>query len=260
MSYFHALFLGIIQGITEFLPISSSGHMIFFEEIFGLETSSLLPFDVSVHIGSLIAIIVYFWKNWEDFLKNTFQSAIAREKIYKTDIFRLFIGTLPVAIIGVFLQPILEHNFRSITPILICWTILGIILFSSKFIKQKNTPITNLKSFIIGIAQTIALLPGISRSGSTIITAQLLGISKEKAAEFSFFLGAVAIFGGGILTAGKIQDWSHWDIYLIGVIASFISSFFSIKFLMHIFKKHNLSPFSYYLWGIVILGIIIKTL
>ena len=250
MSLLQAFFLGIIQGITEFLPISSSGHLIVFENIFGLSVAELFTFDIAVHAGSLLAIVWYFYKQWKSFFVSTLQDIRSVRRWKNSQFLLLIIGTIPAIIIGLLWKDSIEVYFRNTLTVALFWIIIGILLYFSVYAKEKTDIISPKQSLLIGIVQACAILPGISRSGSTILTAMFLGIRRQKAAEFSFFLGAIAIFGAMILTllSENISEL-FTPVTIIGFLSSSLSSLFAVSWLMKILKSGTLRPFAYYLWG-----------
>ncbi|OGJ50242.1 hypothetical protein A2335_04185 [Candidatus Peregrinibacteria bacterium RIFOXYB2_FULL_32_7] len=247
MSLLQSLLLGLLQGITEFLPISSSGHLVLGEYFLNLEFESLKSFDVVLHVGSLLAILIYFYKDFSNIIKNIFnikgQSAV----------FKLFIATIPAVIIGLTLEEQIDSIFRNPKMIAIVMIFTGLIFFlSEKFPKDKDKTKISLKNmFLIGIAQAIAIIPGISRSGSTIAMGLFQGIKREQAAKISFMLGSIAIFGAGLLTSLKIEhnesETLSIEILLAGFISSLLASLLSISWLMKFLKNHKLNVFGGYL-------------
>ena len=257
MTYFDALFLGILQGLTEFLPVSSSGHLVLFESILGLEfnESTLKGFDVVLHFGTLLAIIIYFKNDLINLFKGVEKSLKTKKLDKESTLFRnLLIATIPALFVGFFFNDLLDELFRNVKSVGIMLGLTGLVLIlSEKFPQKKQSREINLKeSILIGIAQSIALIPGISRSGSTISTAMFQGISRDEAARFAFLMAIPAISAatGYILLKallGKIV-FPEIGLLLTGFIASLISSYLCVKFLMHFIRKHSLSIFSYYLF------------
>lgn len=248
MTIWQSLILGIMQGITEFLPISSSGHLILAEAAFNLEIESLTSFDILLHIGSLIGIIVYFRKKiMEIFLKD------------KKYIGYLIIGTIPAAVVGFTFEDTINTVFREVFPVGIAMLATGALFLISEKFKLKNKNINTKNSLLIGIAQMFALIPGISRSGSTMATGLLTGLERTKAAEFSFLLGAIAITGAGVLQINNINELPSANTSVIGTLASAVTSYFAIKFLMKFYKNNTLKPFAYYLFfiGVIAIGLFI---
>tara|TARA_A100001015_G_C14880899_1_gene668370 strand:+ start:144 stop:902 length:759 start_codon:yes stop_codon:yes gene_type:complete len=241
--------LSFIQGITEFLPVSSSSHLILFSEYSNFQEKSL-SIDVSLHMGSFLAVLTYFFKDITNFIKN------------KVLLFKIIISSIPIMLIGYFLvETNLIENLRNIK--VIAWTtlIFGILLYiSDKNNIDKNIEKDfNLKSAIfIGIFQIISLIPGVSRSGITLTAARLLNFNRVDAAKISFLLsiptlGAVSVFGlKNIINAGDL-NFSFMNLF--SIFASFLFSLLTIKFFLKYLKKFNLKVFVIYriLLGIILL-------
>jgi len=260
MGLFEALFLGLLQGLTEFLPISSSGHLVIVETFLKLDVEKLKIFDVMLHLGSLSAIIIYFWKDFMGLVKGF----LAFLRLYKTNphiqIYQKLIGflivaTIPAVIIGLLFGDSIDYLFRNVWYIGIFMIIVGevFILAEKALAKYKVKKEIGLKqALIIGCAQALALAPGISRSGSTISAGLFLGIPREKAARFSFLMAIPAIIGAGVLTG--VKDLTAGDFnfeiatMLVGFLASLLASFAAVYFLMRFLKNNTLRPFAYYLF------------
>ena len=251
MNLIQVILLSLVEGVTEFLPISSSGHLVLVETIFKLNVEELKSYDVALHIGSLAAILIYFRK--------TILQIITKDRKY---IVYLIIGTIPAVIAGFTLSDFIDKIFRNTLSIGIILILVGVYFLIAEKISSKSAT-RNLQSanyklpLLIGLAQMFALIPGVSRSGSTISTGILLGLERKKAAEFSFLLGSIAITGAGLLTALDITDKIDWQTTGIGFAASLISSYFAIRFLMKFFEKNTLRPFAYYRFAIGLLAIIL---
>lgn len=246
MTFLQAIILGVIQGITEFLPISSSGHLIIFESFFGLNVEELLDFDIALHMGTLLAILIYFRKDIWDLI--TFKNP----KLIKF----LLIATIPAVVLGFAFKDTIEEVLRSPTSVSILMIVVGILFLLPERIFVKKTSALNLpKSILIGFAQSLALMPGVSRSGATILSGTWLGLNREEAARFSFLLGSIAIFGAGILAAKDLDQITiESSVLAAGFAASFVSGIFSIGFLMKFLKKYSLKVFGVYriLFGVLI--------
>lgn len=239
---FQALFLGLVQGLTEFLPISSSGHLILAERFF--QSFSSLSFDAFIHLGSFLAIVTYFWKD----LKEVWH--------YKG---LIIISAIPGAIAGVLLEHIVENYFRTPSLVALNLIIMSIPMILGEVLGKKQYEIkdlTPLKALIIGIFQCLALIPGTSRSGITISAGLLLGLKREISAKFSFLAGAPLILGAGLYEGIKLikSPSLSWDLSLAGFFSSFVFSFLAIFFLIPFLKKHSLYIFVVYR---VFLGIFI---
>jgi len=247
------IILGIIQGLTEWLPISSTGHLKLAEQILDLKAPILL--DVILHVGTLIVILFFFRRDVKGIL-----SALARLD-FKTEhgklISLIIVGTIPTALIGLVFGELVENTFQSLLPIAIAFIICGIILYSAKVGKEKTENVSLLTAIIIGTAQGIAIIPGISRSGATIAVALLLGVKREKAFKFSFLLSIPAILGALGLTVYKQFDelatagLGLFEI-LSGMIAAMIIGYLSLKLLWKILAKKQFHFFAFYCW---ILGV-----
>lgn len=253
MSLWDALILGVLQGITEFLPISSSGHLIIFEKLLGLRVEMLKSFDVAVHMGTLAAILIYFRRDILGLLKavpGLFCPYCRQDNEYGKLILYIIIGTFPAVAAGVFLGDWIDFVFRDAGMVASAMIVVGIIFFAGEFVgkKLRKGKLVWWKALFIGLAQAVALIPGVSRSGSTIVTGLFQGISRENSARFSFLLGAPVIFGAGIFTALKsgVSDTEALPV-LVGFSVSALAGFFAISFLMKFLKKHSLNWFGIYL-------------
>lgn len=254
MNYLINIFLGLIQGVGEFLPISSSAHLILVPYLFNFENNSL-AFDVALHFGTLVAVIIMFSKDYLILLKGVYKKTIKKEDNKENKLFwYLVLATIPGAIIGKLLEDLVENTFRSsIFLIAFFLAVMGLIIyFADKFAekkfknKEKDLYQLSLKdTFLIGISQVIAIFPGFSRSGTTMMTGRLLGASKEATAKFSFLLSVPIILGATIL---KLPDMiSEFNInMLIGIVSSAIFGILSIKFLLSYIKKHDFKVFAFY--------------
>ncbi|MCF8070251.1 MAG: undecaprenyl-diphosphatase UppP [Desulfobacterales bacterium] len=269
MDLFQAVVLGIIQGLTEFLPISSSGHLIIFQHLFGL-TEPALFFDISLHVGTLIAVIVFFRRDIRNILSalqkliiNNSQFSAVHENPDIRITFLIILGSVPTAIIGLFFKNIADRIFSSVTLTGIMLLITGLFLWSTRWIKKTGKDVLKvsvLKAFIIGTVQGLAILPGISRSGSTIVAGLFLGLNRETAAKYSFLLSIPAIIGAEILSLKDLfNDSAVLDLATcLGTVAAGITGYCSLKLLLFIIKKGKLHLFAPYCWlaGVVALTLI----
>ncbi len=235
-----AIILGIIQGITEFLPISSTAHLIIIPALFGWKgTVNTLTFDVALHLGTLVAVLVLFIKDWFNIF--------TKERML---FLYIAIATIPAGIAGIFFERIVEEDLRSPVIISIFLVVVGVVMwFSDKRGKRKKVikDIKLIDALIIGISQAIALIPGVSRSGITISTALLLGLRGEDSARFSFLLSTPVILGATIFEFRNVNIiYFDLDIFISGTVASFFAGIFAIKFLLRYLKNHGLKIFVYY--------------
>ena len=241
MSLFEAILLGIVQGLTEFLPISSSGHLVIFQKFLEVgDTGS--EFEILVHIGTLGSIIVVFF--------NEIKLIIQDVKSHKTQKYILFIiiGTMPAGIFGVGMRDIFESLFHNLTLVGIFLIFTGAVLSLSMLLKKADEQITYTKSILIGFAQALAIFPGISRSGMTICTALFLGIGPKEAARFSFLLAIPAISGAGAIMMVDVGTNFQMSIYVAAaaLISSFFTGLFSLKWLINWLKNGKFYYFGLY--------------
>lgn len=256
MSWLEALILGIIQGLTEFLPVSSSGHLEIGKALFNIEPSGKnLIFTVAVHGATVLSTIVVFWKDIVSLIKGLFRFSDYKKKpcTFNTEtsyILKICISMIPVFIVGIFFKDYVEALFGSGLLIVgIMLLVTASLLSLSHFLASGKHKIRNKDAFIIGIAQAIAVLPGLSRSGATISTGLLLGVKKESIAKFSFLMVLVPILGENILSllSGEFTN-SGIDILplAVGFIAAFVSGLIACKFMINIVKKGKLIYFAIY--------------
>ncbi|MCL2388311.1 MAG: undecaprenyl-diphosphate phosphatase [Defluviitaleaceae bacterium] len=261
MSIFQAIILGIVQGIAEFLPISSSGHLIVMQRVFGMQEPAL-TFDIVVHLGTLVAILIVFWSDVLALIKNPFSKMTGL----------LIVATLPAVIAGLLFRDLIENYLRSGIWLAAAFTVTGFLLVAAdRFTKgvKEEKDISYVDALIIGCLQALALPPGISRSGTTITGALSRGINREAAAKFSFMMAIIAIAGAGTLEVFRLITRSDnicdtYETYgicctlsepavgigamIFGFLAAAIVGYLSIKLLLKLIKACNLRYFSYYVW------------
>ncbi len=247
MEIYQALLLGIIQGITEWLPISSSGHLVIFQHLFGLTPP--LIFDIILHLGSLIVILIVFFKE----IKEIFLGVIRFERKYLKIFGYLIIASIPIGLVGFFLSDQIKSVFNNIRLVGVCLIVSAFLIYFSKYPKKKDKKLNLKNTSIIGIAQSFAILPGLSRSGSTISAALFQGMKREEAVKFSFLLAIPAILGATILEAKNISELPDIKITLIGFFASIVAGYFTLKYLIRLVKNDNFQKFA---WYCLILGLI----
>lgn len=261
MSVIQSIILGIVQGLTEFIPVSSSGHLVLFEKLFGFSDRGL-AFDVVLHLGTLLAIVVYFAKDW----KKIIQDAVTRKSKL---LWYIIIATIPAAVAGLFLEDVIGTIFREILWVATFFIITGLIFLvaekytSYKMIEKKKLDKINWKdSLTIGLVQIISLFPGISRSGATISAGMFRNIKRDEAARFSFLMATLVIFGAGVLGIHQIVQQGKLNGELSDLVLGFISSalvgYFAIKYLMKYLKQGKLNYFAWYLVGIGIILLVMR--
>ncbi len=254
MSNAEAIFLGILQGITEFLPISSSAHL-YIIPYFTHQTYQGLKFDVMLHLASSLAIILYFWRDWLKFVKEGFACPKNEGKF----LWLIAAATVPAGICGIFFERTAEHLFRNPFWIATNLMIFAFLLLAAdlKYSGEKKTLSLTLKdALIIGLFQCLALMPGVSRSGITITAALFLGYNREDSAKISFYLALPVIMGAGLLEGLKLTAADFNLALLFGFVFSLISAILTINFLLSYLQKRNLKIFVYYR---ILLGIAILT-
>jgi undecaprenyl-diphosphatase len=255
MSIIEALVLGLVQGLTEFIPVSSSGHLLITHEIFG-SSENTLSFDVALHVGTLLALLIYFRKELIGLAKNVFskntEGRLAR---------LLIVATIPAVIVGLLFSGYIDDNLRTPTVVAVALIVAGIImLFADKVSKNNkdNKEVTTKQGLIVGVVQSFALIPGVSRSGATMTAGLFAGLGRVQAARFSFLLAVPIIAGSafGILLKDG-GDGSTGGIQLaVGMIAAFMSGMFAIKFMLGVIGKVGLKPFAYYRFAVAVLVLI----
>ena len=237
---FEAIALGIVQGITEFFPVSSTAHLILIPWFFHWsgEVNTLI-FDVALHAGTLSALLICFYNDWlHMFLRDR-----------KTLLF-ILVATIPAGLAGVVFKDLVENQLRS--PLIIaCSTVaFAVLMLVAERYGKRNSDRASFKDWVfIGIAQAIALIPGVSRSGITITAGLFRNLTRESAAKFSFLLSTPVIGGAALLEGRKLLHTPgdyHLDAFAIGFLASFVSGLFAIKVLLRFLKKHPLNIFAYY--------------
>lgn len=269
-NFSQSIILGIVQGITEFLPISSTGHLIIFHQFIDSTLLNNLTFDVFLHLGTLLALIIYFSKDIlqliKGFVLSIFKPDFRRDLNQRLSWF-IIIGTIPVAVIGYFFSDFIENQLRNVWIVIITLSAIAIlfIIVEKKVKTLRSLEIINLgDSLFIGLAQVLSLIPGISRSGITIVAGMSKKLTREAAAKFTFLLAIPAILGVTLNQLNKFWINNLFSelgfIYFVGFISSAITGFFSIKFLLNFLKNHSLIGFAIYrfiLAGILILIFII---
>tara|TARA_B110000908_G_C10168224_1_gene409486 strand:- start:225 stop:1016 length:792 start_codon:yes stop_codon:yes gene_type:complete len=251
MDYFEAFLLGIVQGLTEFLPISSSGHIEISKVILGssFDKNEGLLFTIILHFATSLSTMFFFRKDIIDIFKGLLTKKWNESKKFSLSI---LISMIPAVFIGLLYEDFINSLFNgSLILVAAMLYITGLLLFLSDFLKLKKKEITYKNSFIIGLAQAIAILPGISRSGATIATSVIMGIDREKAARFSFIMVIPLIFGSMFKSMIDYDfNFESFNIIslLIGFISAFITGLFACKWMIRLVKSSKLYYFSIYCW------------
>ncbi len=239
--------LGLVQGLTEFLPVSSSGHLELGKYLFNINPDANFYFSVAVHGATVLSTIAVLWKEIADLLKGFFKFRLNDETKY---VIKIFISMIPVGIAGFFMKDIVEKYFTgNMISLGIQFEITAVVLLIPSFIKSKERPIGYFDSFIIGIAQAIAVLPAISRSGATIATGMMIGNKKSDIAKFSFLMVLIPVIGANLVeikSGGFSTEGTSVSVILAGFVTAFISGYFACKWMINLVKKGKLIWFAVY--------------
>ena len=260
MTYLEAIYLAIIQGLTEFLPISSSAHLILITELMG--STQNLFYDVSLHLGTLIAVCIYFRSD----LKNILQSIIESKSLFKSLLLKqLVISCIPTLLLGFILLDIIDSYLRTSSVIAFTTIFFGIVLFLATLTRSKKTNINQITLYdalIIGIAQSLSLIPGTSRSGITISAGLILGLDNKTASKFSFLMavptiGAIALYQ--IITSDIKSLVNNLDINILGLMVSFVIAYATIDFFIKFINRIGFLPFIVYriILGLTLISVFI---
>jgi len=269
MNLIQAVILGIIQGITEFLPISSSGHLVLFQELLGLNDAvALKAFDIAVHFGTLLAILIYFRKDFWELIRALYLT-VSRQtpttveaatwlKSQQKMMTLLILGTIPAVLVGLFWGDLIDEYLLTPYSVAIMLAVVAVffLLAERKYAGMKHhSTVTIREGLLVGLAQSLALIPGVSRSGATITTGLMLGVERDKAARFSFLLGSVAMVAAAAYAVYKVLQGDYslpsFDVLITGIVTSFASGWLAIAFLMGYLKQHTLAAFAYYRFALV---------
>ncbi len=274
MKIWFAAFLGLVQGLTEFLPVSSSGHLSIFQNMFGMENpeQSHLLFDVLLHLGTLVSVCIVYRKDISDIIRGLF-SLFGKSNNKKSDVknrasvrflLLVIVATLPL-FVAIFFNDYAEKLYSNTLFIGFALIVTGILLFvSDKLVRgkknEKSATIGN--ALVVGIMQAIAIIPGLSRSGSTITAGLFQGFDREFAVKFSFLMSIPAILGANILSLFKALkagvDFS--PVYLVGVAVAAVSGYFAINLVKYISKKDKFGGFAYYCWAVGLITVVLTVI
>lgn len=256
MGILQSIILGIVQGVCEFLPISSSAHLILIPYLFNfnleMSNSAKLAFDVALHFGTLISVLAIFWKDWLNLFKGAFNKVFKKKDSFENKMFwYLVLATIPGALVGFLFEDIVENVVRgNVFVIALVLAVVGVLIYlgdkwaSKHYKKETSFEQMSLKqTFLIGLSQALAVIPGFSRSGTTILTGRLLGVSRDAVAKFTFLLSTPIIFGAAIV---HITDLVITKEVIIGIITSALVGIVCIRFLLSYIKKHDFSIFAVY--------------
>jgi undecaprenyl-diphosphatase len=249
VSIIEAIILGIVQGLTEFIPVSSSGHLVIMHDVLGVETGGL-TFDVALHVGTLLALVIYFYRDIASLAGSVWRRGTESHLVRM-----LALATVPAVISGVLLQAAAETTFRSSQLVAFNLMAFGAVMLAAERFGRRAQPgdINKIKPWqavFIGLAQAVAIIPGVSRSGSTISAGLLLGFDRVAATRFAFLLAVPITFGATVkvfmdgAAIGLVRDES--GIFIVGTLVAFASGLLAIRFLLKFLAKHSLAAFAYY--------------
>ncbi len=259
MSIIQAILLGILQGLTEFLPVSSSGHIELGKYLLNIQTTEDLTFSVLVHGATVLSIVIIFWRDIFDLFKALFTFKYTEETAY---IVKLFLSMIPIGMVGLLWKDQLESFFAgNIVLVGCCLLFTAALLLLTRFEKTPGREVSFLDSVLIGLSQAIAVLPGISRSGATISTALALGVSREKAAKFSFLMVLAPIIGANLVEMKDMAETGFASslspsVMIAGFLAAFLSGLLACNLMLKLVKEGRIIYFAAYCAIVGILAIV----
>jgi undecaprenyl-diphosphatase len=256
-----AVFLGVVQGLTEFLPISSSGHLLLAQYFLGVDQNDFgLSFDVALHMGTLLAVVSYFWRDLIRMALAFFRSFGHMDLANDADqrlAYLVIVASVPAAVIGFLFEGFFENTVRSPWVVVFNFVVVGVLFLVAEAAGRRSRPASELgfgEALGIGIAQATALVPGVSRSGATITLGLFLGLRREEAARFSFLMSIPIIAGAGGLKLGEVLAGgmgAHESLlFLAGFFTSAVVGYFTIRFLLDYLTRHSLRAFAYYRFAV----------
>ncbi|MFA6197796.1 MAG: undecaprenyl-diphosphatase UppP [Patescibacteria group bacterium] len=262
MSYIFSIVYGFVQGVTEFLPVSSTGHLVVLHAIWRLPIADDLGFDAILHLGTFAALLFYFWSDIVKYVR-AIAVGLGKRDARGTDWrlgWLLILGTIPAVLLGLIFESYVDTTFRSLWVVVVALAIGAVFFFWLEKVSRQTKDIDRVtpgSAIAIGVGQAIALIPGISRSGSTIITGLAFGLKREAAARFAFLLAIPITLGAGTKkTLDVVQTHGfgqHWLVYALGVAASAVSGYFCIRFFLRYLNNRSLRPFGWYRLALAVL-------
>lgn len=275
MNWIEAVVLGLVQGLTEFLPVSSSGHLVLFQHLFGIEEPEVL-FDISVHVGTLVAVLVVFYRDILEMLKAMVRlpglvrdsGGLASLWANHSDIrimVMIVLGSVPTAILGLLFAKVAEQLFGTIWLVGLALVVTGTFLWFTQHCSPSGRSVQQMRfkdALIIGLVQGLAIVPGISRSGATISMALYLGIDRDLAGRFSFLLVIPAILGALVLGLDRtiFQTSLPTGIIISGALAAAVVGYLALVLLLKMVRRGQLHRFAPYCWGVGLLAVVISLL
>jgi len=252
MTYFVAIILGFVEGATEFIPISSSGHLIIFRQILGVNSFGGLAFDAMLQLSASLAILVYFWEDVLHLIQDTWKIITKQnlEQQNKILLYTILIGTIPAIVFGLLFEQWMETVFRNIELVALTLVLGSILFWYAEKVAKQDKLLSLGRGVIVGFFQCLALVPGVSRSGATISGGLIVGLSKDEAVRFSFLLSLPILLGAGLKKVFEVRAElfsANFGLPLfLGSVTAFITGLIAINFLIKYLKNHNLNIFIWY--------------
>ena len=263
MELLKAIILGLVQGLTEFLPVSSSGHLVIGSELLNFHEQGVV-FDVCLHLGTLVSVVIVFREELLAMVKAPFALLLGRGDATDRHYFRwdmyVVLATLPAVFVGLFFKDAIQQLFSSVLVAYCMLVVTGLLMIIAQYLPERDEPLNWSRSILVGCAQACAILPGLSRSGSTIFVGMFLGIAREKIARFSFIMSIPAILGAAVLQFGELFQNPPTSAALLnlaaGTLMSAFAGYFAIKLLLDIIRRNRLQWFGYYCLLLATVGLL----
>ncbi len=254
----------MVQGATEFLPVSSSGHLVLASSLLGFSEQGIV-FDVLLHLGTLVSVLIVFRKDLLAMLQAPFQwlngAADEQQRTYLLWDLYVVVATVPAVFIGLTYKDQIEKLFTSVTLVCFMLILTGLMMIASRRVPERGVKVNGIRAFLIGCGQAFAIIPGISRSGTTIFIGMLLGINRQTAARFSFIMSIPAILGAAVLNLGEVIDHPPGSDQLLlmalGTVAAAVTGYLAIILLLDVIRKNRLPWFGYYCLTVAAVGLMI---
>ena len=264
MELIKAIILGIVQGATEFLPVSSSGHLVLGSHILGFQEQGIV-FGVLLHLGTLVSVVAVFRRELGMMAKVPFLWMLKKldddgRHYLLWDVY-VVVATIPIVLVALMFREQVQNLFTSVTTVCFMLIITGIMMITARFVPDRGQVVNGPRAFLIGCSQAFAIIPGVSRSGTTIFTGMLLGINRETTARFSFIMSIPAILGASVLNFGELiahpPDPAALLVYAAGTTAAAITGYLAIILLLDVIRKNRLQWFGYYCLAVAFVGLIL---
>lgn len=268
MEYLETILIALLQGVTEFLPISSSGHIVIAQALLGQDLEAGMTFNIVVHFGTLISITLYFYRDLKSMAVSAFQALRApahivdnwnRDENLRLNLYVL-LSMIPAGIAGFTVRHQLDAVFGNPVGVSFMFLFTGVFLFATKFFADGVKKLNVMNTFVIGIAQAVSLIPGVSRSGATISMGVFLGVKKEDIARFSFIMMLPVVAGATLVEVLEMGlgyvDTTIIPHLILGFLVALVSGYYSLKYLIILFKSKGIHLFAWYCWAVGVLGLL----